>query len=326
MKHRIKLFIALFLLTLTGVIAFNALAYNHARSMLRFTSGASRTERPESLSPFEKAAVLVSGVTIPRPKGTQTPRDYQLDFQQGLIECADVIQLGYWHIPCPGSSEIILMFHSYAGEKSSLLQEAQAFHSLGYSTLLIDFRGSGASSENYTTIGYHEAKDVAEAFHFARTSLAYQRHILFGQSMGAVAVLRALHSENIQPDGIIIEGVFDETLHTVEHRFEAMGLPAFPSAHLLLFWSGQQFDFDPFTHNPVTYAQSVTCPAIFLHGTEDIRARIDEARRVYDAITTAKKFHQFEGLGHQSYVNYDTQKWKNAAQWLSKSMQPQDKR
>ncbi|NOX98797.1 MAG: alpha/beta fold hydrolase [Verrucomicrobia bacterium] len=315
-KRRIKFFITFILLVLVGVIAINALAYNHAWSMLRFSTDSQRTDRPENLTLYGKVEVLVSGVTIPRPVGTQTPRNHHLDFQEGLIDCADGIQLGYWHIPCPGASKIILMFHSYGGEKSSLLGEAKTFYDLGYATVLVDFRGSGASSENYTTIGYHEAGDVAEALHFVRKSFPYQRHFLFGQSMGSVAVLRALHSETVQPDGIIIEGVFDEVLHTVEHRFEAMGVPSFPSARLLLFWSGQQFGFDAFDHNPVTYAKSAACPAVFLHGTEDVRAQVDEARRVFDAIPTTKRFYEFKGLGHQSYVGYDPQRWKKAVQWL----------
>ncbi len=317
MKRRTKFFIIFVSITLVGFIALNGLAYNHARSMLRFSADTARTDKPEELTFYGKVKVLFSGVTIPRPVGAKTPKAYDLDFQEGLIDCDEGVQLGYWYVPCPGASGIVLMFHSYGGEKSSLLDEAKAFYALGYSTLLVDFRGSGTSSENYTTIGYHEARDVAEAFNFVKTELSYQRQFLFGQSMGSVAVLRALHVGNIQPDGIIIEGVFDETLHTVEHRFEAMGVPSFPSAHLLLFWSGQQFDFDAFSHNPVTYAKAVACPAVFLHGTEDVRARVDEARRVFDVIPTTKKFYKFEGLGHQSYVNFEPQRWKDAVQWVT---------
>lgn len=269
MKRRTKFFLAFILLSCGGFIVLNVLAYNHARSMLRFSTDAVRTERPEALTMVKKLRVLLSGVRVPHPVVSQTPKSYHLDFQEGLIDCADGIELGYWHIPCEGSSKVVLMFHSYGGEKSSLLPEAQAFHALGYATVLIDFRGSGASSENYTTIGYHEAKDVEQALHFARASFAYQEHYLFGQSMGGVAILRALHTESLKPDGIIIEGVFDETLHAVQHRFEAMGLPSFPSAQLLLFWGGRQFDFSPFSHNPVDYASAVTCSAVFLHGSED---------------------------------------------------------
>ena len=44
------------------------------------------------------------------------------------------------------------------------------FRKLGYSTLLVDFRGSGGSSEATTTIGVLEADDVAAAVAFARTT------------------------------------------------------------------------------------------------------------------------------------------------------------
>ena len=56
--------------------------------------------------------------------------------------------------------------------------------------------------------------------------------------MGAVAILRAVQETGIKPDGVIVEAVFDTMLHAVRHRFEAMGVPAFPSAELLVFWGG----------------------------------------------------------------------------------------
>jgi hypothetical protein len=53
--------------------------------------------------------------------------------------------------------------------------------------------------------------------------------------MGAAAVLRAVARCGVQPDAIIVESVFDNMLNTVRHRFEAMGVPSFPGAQLLVF-------------------------------------------------------------------------------------------
>ncbi len=316
MRRRNTIAIGLILGVGVGFITLNILAYRHANSILQFSGDEPRTEKPESLSFLDKASILISGVSLPRPVEENTPIEFQLPYQKGLIECDDNIQIGYWYIPRKGASRIVLMFHSYAGEKSSMLQEASAFHVLGFSILMIDFRGSGASSENYTTIGYHEARDVSAALRFTKSTLQYTHLILYGQSMGAVAILRSIHAEGLNPEGIIIEGVFDEVLHTVEHRFEAMGVPSFPSAQLLLFWGGNQFEFDAFSHNPVTYATSVRCPAVFLHGTEDARARLSEGKRVYDAVLTVKSFREFEGLGHQSYLKSEPEKWRDAVKWL----------
>jgi hypothetical protein len=128
--------------------------------------------------------------------------------------------------------------------------------------------------------------------------------------MGAAAILKAVHSCGVQPDAIIVEAVFDRMLNTVRHRFEAMVVPSFPSAALLVFWGGRQAGFNGFEHNPVQYAASVNCPILFLHGTADPRAHIEEARRVFAAVPALKRFKEFPGLGHEAAAVRFPLEWK----------------
>src|SRR3712207_7040402 len=53
----------------------------------------------------------------------------------------------------------------------------------------MDMSGHGGSAGNVTTIGYHEAADVAAAYQYAQT--LDDRVVLYGVSMGAAAILRA---------------------------------------------------------------------------------------------------------------------------------------
>jgi pimeloyl-ACP methyl ester carboxylesterase len=43
-------------------------------------------------------------------------------------------------------------------------------------------------------------------------------------------------------------------------------------------------------------------PILFLHGTKDTRARLEEARQVYEAVPGAKWFKEFPGVGHAASV------------------------
>lgn len=92
-------------------------------------------------------------------------------------------------------------------------------------------------------------------------------------------------------------------VNTVRHRFRAMRVPSFPSAQLLVFWGGQQSGFNGFSHNPVDYATSVDCPALFMHGRDDPRATLDEGRRVFNAVPGPKQFKIFDRTGHESYIS-----------------------
>lgn len=301
------------LLLLVGVFAvLNLLARNHACAMLRFSSGGSRTSSPEALSFRQKARVLLTGINIPRPERDRPPTDLANGCRALSIDAGDGITLAAWYANGGEETPLVILFHGYSGEKTSLLPEAKAMLGLGASVLLVDFRGSGASSESYTTLGVHEADDVAAVTRYARDRLTHSSIILFGQSMGAVAILRAVHVRDTEPDAVILEAVFDSLLNTVGNRFATMGVPAFPSARLLVFWGGRQYGFDGFKHNPVDYAHSLRCPALFMHGSEDPRARLEEGRRVFDAVPGPKVFKAFASTGHEAYIAGHPAEWTAA--------------
>lgn len=307
-KKRIILGFVIALLGGFGLLNF--MAYNQAYAMTHFTASGVRTSKPERLSSWQKATVLVFGVNVPRPQSQVTPADAGLPFEEVSIACPGGIRLGAWHCAHKNSKGLVILFHGYACEKSTLLPEAALFHEFGWSVLLVNFRGSGQSSESSTSIGYHEAADVAAAVRFARANLPDSRRVvLYGQSMGAAAVLRAVHKYEVKPDALIVEAVFDSMLNTIRNRFAAMGIPSFPSAQLLLFWGGRQGNFDAFAHNPVEYARSVACPVLFLHGTDDSRVRLEEARRVFDAVPGSKQFKEFPAAKHESYVSRFRKQW-----------------
>ncbi len=306
--------IGLLTLLITVVTLLNVLAYNHARDMMRFTLNGTPTDSPEELSLWEKIHTLILGVNVPRPNRERSPSDLAPGCRTLPIDGPDNITLATWYCDQGKGTQLVILFHGYAAEKTSLLREARIFLDLGHSVLLVDFRGSGGSSESYTTIGIHESDDVAAVVRYANENLS-QSHtstILFGQSMGAVAILRAVHEHSIVPDALILESVFDTMLNTVRNRFAAMGVPSFPSAELLVFWGGWQADFCGFSHNPVEYATSVLSPALFMHGDGDSRTTISEGRRVFEAVRGPKVFMEFEALGHESYASKYTEEWRTA--------------
>jgi len=293
-----------------GFVLLNGLAYAHARAMLRYAPQGVRTEKPEALTFWRKLRVLLVGVTLPRPEDERTPASLSPDAQTVSIPAPGNITLSAWICNQGKDAPLVILFHGYSAEKSCLLAEAKAFLYLGASVLLVDFRGSGGSSESYTTLGVHEAEDVAAAVRYAKEKLPHSRLVLFGQSMGSAAILRAIQKENIAPDGVILQAVFDSMLQTIRNRFVSMGLPSFPSAELLVFWGGQQQGFNGFAHNPADYATALNCPALFMHGTDDPRATLAEGHRVFDTAPEPKTFIEFTATGHESYVSIHPEKWK----------------
>ena len=288
-----------------GFIFLNVLAYNHAWAMMHFTDAGSRTARPEAQRGWGKTRVLLTGVNVPRP-GTGPAPD---GWREISIPGADEVTLGAWLSERGPDAPLVVLFHGYATAKTSLVGEAETFDALGCSTLVVDFRGSGASSEAYTSIGVAEARDVESAAHYAQEQVPHSELILFGRSMGAAAILRAVAERGVEPNAVILEAVFDNLLGTVRNRFVAMGVPSFPSAELMVFWGGWQMGFSGFDHQPVEYAKSLTCPALLLHGADDPRATVGEAKRVYDAVPGRKVYVEFPATGHETYVARFPEEW-----------------
>ena len=307
---------------LAGFVLLNILARNHAYAMTHYSGADKRTSKPEDLSFWGKVHVLFVGVNIPRPVSAKSPADLSSDCQVLTIGSADNVELETWYCDQGEETPLVIFFHGYTAEKASLLGEAKALLDLGVSVLLVDFRGSGGSSESYTTIGVREGDDVAAAERYARDKLSHSAVILYGQSMGAAAILRAADEHGIKPDAVVLTAVFDTMQNMVNNRFIAMGVPSFPSAQLLVFWGGRRWGFDGFAHNPVDYAKSLTCPTLVMHGVEDPRATLKEARCVFAALPGPKEFKAFESVGHETYIEKYPEEWKNAVETLIRGTGP----
>lgn len=186
MKRRKGLRKIAFLL-LIAFFLMNAVACFHAWKFTHFTTGAKRQTRDEThLSFSEKAQALLLGVSLPRPAKKRLP---SLPYETVMIQSNKKIEC--WLIPSDSAKGTVVVCHGYGGEKSSMLDKAEVFHSLGYRVLLPDFMGSGGSEGNVTTIGYKEAKEVADCMKYLQAK-GEQRIILFGTSMGAAAVMKAM--------------------------------------------------------------------------------------------------------------------------------------
>jgi len=187
-----------------------------------------------------------------------------------------------------------------------------------------DFRGCGGSKGDSTTIGYAEADDVAAAIAFARRTFPNRSLVLYGQSMGAAAVLRAVAVKGVAADAIIVESPFDRLLTTVEHRFDAMGLPSFPLARLLVFWGGVQHGYWGFGHNPAEYAKAVRLPVLVMHGTTDARVATRDATAIYDNLAGPKQLELFDGAAHLAFVEFDRDRWASVVSRFLAQHAPQE--
>jgi uncharacterized protein len=317
-RRRLKLALIVMLLLFIGL---NGLAFMHARAMTHFGPPGVRPPKPWEMSISQKVRGLFFGVTIPRPTNDFTPAKFDLPFETVRFRSSDGIDLEAWHIPCDNPHGLILCFHGYMNSKAGELRESKVFRDLGLEMMLVDFRGSGGSSGNETTVGYREADDIAASVDYARTHFHPTRLILYGQSMGSAAILRAMAVHDVKPDAIIVECPYDRMLNTIANRFTSMGVPSFPAARLLLFWGSLQEGYWAFGLNPVDYASSVTCPALLIRGADDPWVTEPEARSIVDHFRGEKWLVSISHAGHEGSYARDPEKWsQTVAEFIGRAV------
>lgn len=289
--------IAIFLL-------MNIVAYFHAYKFTHFTNEKSeKTLSPEKLSTYQKVKTLLLGVDNPRPKNNEYPTTTYQSIRLNSnkeIEC--------WKIPTENARGTVILFHGYSGQKSSMLDKEAIFRNMGYNTFLVDFMGSGGSEGNQTTIGFFEAEQVKTAFDYTRNECKGDV-FLFGTSMGAVAIMKAINDYNINPSGIIIECPFGSLRKTISARFKSMGMPTFPMVDLLVFWGGIQNSFWGFSHNPIKYAEKIKCPTLLLFGAQDAKVSQDEIDEIFTNIKGHKQLKVYSNSGHEDYLTNHKVEW-----------------
>ncbi|MGB8190287.1 MAG: alpha/beta hydrolase [Chitinophagaceae bacterium] len=269
--------------------------------------------KPEEMSMGQKLSAICFGVKSPKSINDVLP---EVPYETIQLYTHDSLKLEGWLCKKDSSKGTVILFHGHGSSKSKVLQEAMYFYSIGYNTLLMDFRAHGGSDGNTCTIGYNEAEDVKLAYDYI--SAREKNVFIWGISLGAATITRAVSEYNIQPSGVILELPFGSLLGTVKGRVRTMGLPSQPISSLLTFWGGAEQGFWAFDHNPCNYATKINCPVLLQCGAKDARVSMEEINCIYAAMPSAKKkLVVYEESAHQSLCKNEPEKWKReVAQFL----------
>ena len=315
MLKKKKLRKRLLVVLIAAFIVMNTVAFFHAYKFTHFSQDVIKTKTPEKLSTADKLKTLFLGVNNPRPENKTKPGRYFT-----TIELQSNKKISCWYIPADSTGYgnsiakgTVVLFHGYSGGKALMQDNAAEFLRMGYNTVLVDFMGSGGSEGNQTTIGYKEAEEVKTVFDY----LAAKREkniYLFGSSMGAVAILKAVEDYQLSAKGMIIECPFGSMYQTVCARFSIMHVPSFPMAALLVFWGGAQNGFWAFGHNPTEYAKKVKCSTLLMYGEQDKNVSRGETDEIYTNLAGPKKLKIFKFTGHENFLAKNHDEWLKVCQ------------
>ena len=90
-----------------------------------------------------------------------TPKAYGLAYEPVTLMTADREKLAAWWVPHQRAAGAVVIFHGNAGNISHRLDYLAMFHRLGYSSLLIDYRGYGQSTGSPSEEGTYRDAEAA---------------------------------------------------------------------------------------------------------------------------------------------------------------------
>lgn len=168
-----------------------------------------------------------------REIGKWSPSDLDADYESITIETSEALTLQGWWIENEKKSTIILL-HGYATSRWNTRYMKPVMEVLvaeGHNILTFDFRGHGRSEGKYTSIGFHELKDLQASLEWLKTHKREQADKIgiLGYSMGGIVTLRGLkHNEEVDC------GIVDSAPLILEKTFKR-GLKYFGKLPTFLF-------------------------------------------------------------------------------------------
>ena len=241
-------------------------------------------------------------IFLPSPEGQRSPADFGVQFEPAAIELRAGNTIKGWWIPAtPEASTAnrttLVYFHGNGGNLSSRAHVAPLFHSLGWSTLMMSYRGFGASSgDGPTENSVYE--DAAAMLDYARKQSPEDKLIVWGHSLGAAVAAHI--GSNPTVDGVVLENPFTSVIDMARVRY-----PILPIREWMLL--------DRF---PVIEAvTSIKAPLLALVAEHDtiIPPRMGEA--VFNAAHEPKTRRVLRGIDHNQLPEAFEQHKQFVADW-----------
>ncbi|MBS1747814.1 MAG: alpha/beta fold hydrolase [Bacteroidetes bacterium] len=252
--------------------------------------------------------------------GEEHPRQLVVDSfsvpHQSVIIHSDSLKLAAWYAihDADSSNGTVVMFHGFGSSRSDIIPEATAFYKMGYNVLLTDFRAHGNSDGDVCSMGYFESHDVRAAYNFIKNT-GEKNIILWGGSMGAASITKAMHDDDsIQPSKVILEKCFGKVTDAAGSMARNnMHEPAGIFGALLTFWGSVEQGIFMFSMKPDKFVKSITCPVLVQWGDKDENVSSAETEHIFKNLSSHnKKLVVYPNCGHENLYLKNPSLWKTS--------------
>jgi uncharacterized protein len=224
-------------------------------------------------------------VFYPLPKLADSPAAYNVSFHDVTLPGPAFALHGWW-MPAAPEAPVMLYLHGNGGNIGAYASQAARLRNLGYSVLIIDYRGYGQSSGPFPS-EERVYEDAERAWQWLTETMKIppRQICIYGHSLGgAVAIELATRHPNAA--ALIVESSFTSAIAMAKH-LQVFRL--FPLRALL------RYRFTSMAKVPALHM-----PVLFMHGTRDLTVPCRMSRELHAAAAEPRELVIFSGAMHMN--------------------------
>ncbi len=217
----------------------------------------------------------------PTAEIVQTPKEFDLTYEDIYFTTADGVRLNGWYIPSAVEGPTLLWFHGNAGNISHRLHNLRLVHEkLKTHIFIVDYRGYGKSEGQASENGTYQDAQAALQYLQRQKNIDLKYLVIFGRSLGAAVAAHLAAQENAA--AVILETPFASIAEMAKVAFPFLPLGPFLKTR-----------YDVLKIIPLAKS-----PVLVIHGDQDDIVPYAQGRKVFEAAHEPKEFYTIQGASH----------------------------
>ncbi|HEY9853111.1 MAG TPA: alpha/beta fold hydrolase [Leptolyngbyaceae cyanobacterium] len=242
-------------------------------------------------------------IFFPSPVIQVTPEVFNLTYQEVWLPVSTpsgkIERIHGWWIPGKGK-QTILYLHGNGINIGANVAHANRFHQLGFSVLLLDYRGYGRSEGSFPKEAevYQDA-ETAWQYLIQEKKISPDQIIIYGHSLGgAIAINLAV--KHPEAAGLIVESSFTSLRKMVDRMGNYWMFPVDLILH-------HRFD-------SINKVKKLEMPVLFIHGIGDSLIPYQMSEQLFAAAPEPKQILLVPEAGHNNVAEIAGQKYLQTVQ------------
>ncbi len=209
-----------------------------------------------------------------------TPADIGLAYENVRFTAQDGVRLAGWFVPAKTQSDrIIILCHGYPADKNNILGSTY-FLAGKFNLFYFDFRYLGESEGAFSSVGYHERKDLTAAIQWV-SDRGFSKIGIYGFSLGGAVSIMA------QPQGvsaIVSDSAFasiDRLLPDIYSIFP--WFTKYPFVWMTKLYTRLFLGIRTKDITPSDTIGNLNIPILLIHSKQDSQIPFEHALQLYEA-------------------------------------------